>query len=334
MMPTAFCSKPKDSKSTFKQGGVVMKKNSRWLGLIALVLLCISTSACISIEQEIFVKADGSGDLLLHISLPDLPEDSKALTMGSGADTGNVMEKFKKEVIEKLPPTIKLVEAKSQKRNGTAGFYALFRFQNLSEVQALMGQILQESTKEMPGGDPAQKKSKPPEWTLAFDKQNGVTNFTQTFFADMSDAKVETKAEAKAEVKTETTTPEVVPVEDPPPAVAAAPTTRRTTKRQTRSTRRQNNTPKIVAPREEPPEKPEVKPEVKAEANAEFKMEGLEKMASMIFSAIKFRFVLHTPTPIKDSNADIVLNGNIALWDCSLAAFANDPKPIVMKVSF
>lgn len=306
-----------------------MKKNSRWLGLIALIVLCLSTSACISIEQEIFVKADGSGDLLLHISLPDLPDDAKSLTIGGGADTGDVMEKFKKEVIEKLPPTIKLIEAKSQKRNGTAGFYALFRFQDLREVQSLMGQILQESTKEMPGADPTQKKSKPPEWTLAFDKQNGLTNFTQTFFADMSDAKVETKAEAKAEIKTETPT-EVAPVEDPPPAAAAPPTTRRTTKRQTRNTRRNTTQTKI----EQPPAEPAEKPEVKTEANAEFKMEGLEKMASMIFSAIKFRFVLHTPTPIKDSNADIVLGGNIALWDCSLAAFANDPKPIVMKVTF
>ena len=31
-------------------------------------------SGCFSIEQEIFLNADGSGELVVFISLPDLPE--------------------------------------------------------------------------------------------------------------------------------------------------------------------------------------------------------------------------------------------------------------------
>jgi len=46
------------------------------------------------------------------------------------------------------------------------------------------------------------------------------------------------------------------------------------------------------------------------------------------------RFVLHTPAPITDSNADIVLNHNTAVWNCSLAAFAKDKHAIEMKASY
>ncbi|NOT63504.1 MAG: hypothetical protein HOP19_25110, partial [Acidobacteria bacterium] len=67
---------------------------------------------------------------------------------------------------------------------------------------------------------------------------------------------------------------------------------------------------------------------------AEFKMEGMENLEGLMLAIIKFRFVLHTPTPIKESNADFVINGKSALWDCSLAAFAKEKKPIEMKATF
>ena len=44
--------------------------------------------------------------------------------------------------------------------------------------------------------------------------------------------------------------------------------------------------------------------------------------------------MLHTPTPITDSNADIVLNGKTAVWNCSLAAFSKEKKAIEMKACF
>ena len=269
-----------------------MKKYSRWLGLTFLVLLVVSTSGCISIEQEIFLQPDGSGDLLLHIGLPDLPEDAKKSPAGGG-NPAAAMAKFKQEVIAKLPPTIKLLNVKETKRNGTQGFYAVFHFQDVREVQKLMTEILKESTE---GASAAATKSKPPEWTLQYNKQGSVTNFTQSFFADVSDAKVETNA--KAEVITNGPKPTVRPGKRAAPGKA----------------------------------KTSAQP--KTSANAEFKMEGMEELQSLFLHVIKFRFVLHTPTPIKDSNADIVINGNAALWDCSLGAFAKEKKPIEMKVSF
>ena len=276
-----------------------MKKYSRWLGFALLLALVVGTSGCISIEQEIFLQPDGSGDLLLHIGLPDLPEDAKKSPTGGG-NPAEAMEKFKKEVVAKLPPTIKLVSAKETKRNGTQGFYAVFHFQDVREVQKLMNEILKESTEGAPGST---AKSKPPEWTLRYDKQGGVTNFTQLFFADVSDAKVETNA--KAEVK----------IEAAPPPKATARKGRRNAKHK-------------AEPTFQPP------PMAHGAPHAEMKMEGLEDLQSLFLHIIKFRFVLHTPTPIKESNADFVINGKSALWDCSLGAFAKEKKPIEMKASF
>jgi hypothetical protein len=274
------------------------------------LVLCVLTSGCITIEQEIFLQPDGSGELLLLISLPDLPEDAK----GGMGDPAEAMQKFKAEVAQKLPPTIKLKEAKELRRNGTMGFYALFQFKDLNEVQAVMANMMKESAQGLPGGG-----QQPPEWKLKLEKQGGLTSFSQLFFADVSDTKVEARGNVQVEVK-------------PQPEATAGRTTARagradtsspkpvagnTTARAGRRTEGQTTTP--------PPE---------PAAIGEMKTEGMEGLAQMMLGAIKFRFVLHTPTPITNSNADLVLNGKTALWNCSLAAFAKEKKPIEMKASF
>lgn len=272
-------------------------------GLGLLLALGMLTSGCISIEQEIFLQPDGSGDLLLLISLPDLPDDAKG-GMGAG-DPAETMQKFKTEVAAKLPPTIKLKEAKELRRNGTLGFYALFQFKDINEVQAVMSNVMKESTQGMPGGaGPA----KPSEWNVKLVKQGAATNFTQMFYADMSDAKVETSGNFEVNVK-------------PQPKPATGNTGRTTT----RAGRR---------PAGKAAAKPATKPANEADASGGMKMEGMEGLAQMMLGAIKFRFTLHTPTPITSSNADLVLGGKTALWNCSLAAFAKEKKPIEMKASY
>ena len=272
-----------------------MKSNKHWLAF-ALLLLAVSTSGCISIEQEIFLQPDGSGDLLLHIGLPDMPEDAKK-SPGGGGNPAEAMEKFKREVVAKLPPTVKLINAKETKRNGTQGFYAVFHFQDVREVQKLMVETLKESTEGSPGST---GKGKPPEWTLKYSKQGGVTNFSQLFFADVSNTKVETGAKNESAL---------------PPKTAA---------RKGRPATRRKTEPTFQPPTMAP-----------GAPHTEFKMEGMENLESLMLTIIKFRFVLHTPTPIKESNADFVINnGKSALWDCSLAAFAKEKKPIEMKASF
>jgi hypothetical protein len=66
-------------------------------------------------------------------------------------------------------------------------------------------------------------------------------------------------------------------------------------------------------------------------------MNGLldEKTMNMIVSSLfKLRFILHTPKKIAETNADIVLNGNTAVWNATFGAFAKEKKPIEMKVTY
>lgn len=283
--------------------------NRRRLTVIALVLaLGVLTSGCISIEQEIFLQPDGSGELLLLMTLPDLPDDAKS-GMGGG-DPAEALQKFRTEVAQKLPPTIKLKEAKELKRNGTLGFYALFQFKDLNDVQAVMASIMKESAQGLPSGG-----QQPPDWKLKLEKQGGLNNFTQLFFADISDTKVETSGNVQLEIKPQST-----------PGRTTARGGRQTTSQSKKTTGRTTARPGRVSTRQTPPPEPP--------ASGEMKMEGMEGLAQMMLGAIKFRFVLHTPTPITSSNADVVLNGKTALWNCSLAAFAKEKKPIEMKASF
>ncbi len=267
--------------------------NKVWL-LGVVLALGVLTSGCISIEQEIFLQPDGSGELLLLVSLPDMPEDAKG-----GMNTGDpveAMQKFKSEIAAKLPPTIRLKEAKEFKHNGALGFYALFQFKNINEVEAVMTNVMKQSAEGMPGGGGNQK---PAEWKVKLEKQGVTNSFTQRFYTEIADAKVETSGNVEVSVK---------PQPKPAPARATARNGRR------------------------PAGKAAAKPA--AAAGGEMKMEGMEGLAQMMLGAIKFRFTLHTPTTITSSNADLVLNGKTALWNCSLAAFAKEKKPIEMKASY
>lgn len=273
----------------------------RLLAGALLLVLGVLTSGCISIEQEIFLQPDGSGELLLLINLPDFPEGAQGGF--SAGDPAEAMQKFRAEIAAKLPPTIKLKDAKELRRNGTMGFYALFQFKDLNEVEAVMTKVMQESTQGMPNANTSTQK--PPEWKVKLEKQGNTRNFTQLFYTDTGDTKVETSGNVSLELK-------------PQSNKAAAPA-RQTGRRQAGARQPARSTARgTTAP----------------DASSEMKMEGMEGMAQMMLGAIKFRFTLHTPTPIVSSNADLVLGGKTALWNCSLAAFAKEKKPIEMKVSF
>jgi len=286
---------------------------TRLIFLSLVLVLGVFTSGCVSIEQEVFLQADGSGDLVLHISLPDFPESMKASPMGGPPPTDEMMQKFKSEVMAKLPPTITLKDAKELKRNGTLGFYAVFGFKNFKDIETLMAQVMQESAKDAQTG-----ASKPSDWKLKVEKQGNLTQVTQLFYADLSESKVETSG--NVEVKLKSAEPEPKPV--PQPAAK-----RRTTRQGAGAKAKPAQKPEMIA--DENGKEAEPPPGIPG-MGGDFGKE----LAPLLYSAIKFRFVLHTPTPIRANNADIVLNGNTALWNCSLAAFAKENKPIEMKVSY
>lgn len=244
-----------------------MKMNVRRLVCYGLVLACgLLATGCISIDQEIFLNADGSGDVAIMISLPDLPEKMAGaeITKKSPADT---LAEFKKELTTALPSTISLTEAKEVKQNGVQSIYMVFHFKQLDDVQRVLANFGKGSLKE---GDIGSA----PQWSLQIEKKDNKSHYSQKFIMDVD-------SKPKAEVKTD---------------------------------------------------KPGEKQPAAEEARASNEME--EQFKPLLLSIIRMRFVLHTPSVISATNADIVLNGKTAVWNCSLAAFSKDKKPIEMKATF
>lgn len=244
----------------------------RMLRFAIIGICCLFSSACFSIEQEIFLNADGSGDLVVFISLPDFPEKMAGAEMTTKKNPGDVLADFKKELTTALPPTVTLKQAKEVKQNGVQSLYAVFHFKKLDDIQRVLANFGKSSLKE---GD----MGSAPQWSLQIEKKDNKNLYTQKFLLDVD-------AKATAEVKTEVT---------------------------------------VNGQKQEQKKSPE-------EDKASKEME--EQFKPLILSIVRMRFVLHTPTPITDSNADIVLNGTTAVWNCSLAAFAKEKKAIEMKVTY
>jgi hypothetical protein len=238
----------------------------RVAGYGIVVACCLFATGCFSIEQEIFLNADGSGELVVFISLPDLPDKMGAVEMTQKKSPVDVLAEFKKELTTALPPTITLKEAKDVKQNGVQSLYAVFHFKQLDDIQRVLANFGKGSLKEGDFGSD-------PQWSLQVERRNNRTFYTQRFLIDVD-------GKPKADAKTG------------------------------KSGEKQN-----------------------AEQSKESK-EMDEALKPFILSIIRMRFVLHAPSPIADSNADIVLNGTTAVWNCSLAAFSKDKRPIEMKASF
>ncbi len=247
-----------------EKGDIVNIRRVAGYGIV--LACCLFATGCFSIEQEIFLNADGSGELVVFISLPDLPEKMGDVKMTQNKSPADALAEFKKELTTALPPTITLKEAKDVKQNGVQSLYAVFHFKQLDDIQRVLANFGKGSLKE---GDIGSD----PQWSLQVEKKGNKTFYTQKFGLDVdAKPKAETKSGKAGEKQT-------------------------------------------------------------AEESKASKEMG-EALKPLLLSIVRMRFVLHAPAPITDSNADIVLNGKTAVWNCSLAAFSKDKRAIEMKASF
>jgi hypothetical protein len=256
----------------------------RVAGFLIVLLCCFFNAACFSIEKEIFLNADGSGELVLHVSMPDLPEDATKGSTGTDKNPAAEIEKFKRDIMTKLPPSIKLKEAKQVKHNGMISFYAVLEFKELKETETILSSFGENGLNEFANGQS--------EWSVQLDKQADKMNYAEKFFINVD----QSKKSASSAVK------------------GSAPTRGGATANK------------------KPPQK-----NTASKANTTIpgdSKEFDEKMQILALSLVKMRFVLHTPSPIKESNADIVMKDRIAVWNCSLLNFAKDKKPIEMRATF
>ena len=245
-----------------------MSSVARIGGFILILFLCVFSSACFTFEQEIFLNADGSGELTLYISLPDFPEDMKSQAApGQKKDPTLEIEQFKKEMTASASPSLKIKEIRQIKANGVQGIYAVFQFKDIKDVQATLANLGKGSLKEgeIKGNS---------QWTVELERKAANKNvFTGRFLLNLDDSK---KVEEK-----------------------------------------------------KPDEKKDGEPKL------EINLDGFEdQMKSLALGLIRFRFVLHAPAPITDSNADMIVQERTAVWNCSLISFVKNKKAIEMKATY
>jgi len=251
--------------------------NKRQVGGILIgVFLCLMTTACFTIEQEMFLNQDGSGELALHVSLPDFPEDIMKSEKQGNKNPADDIANMKKDFVASLPPTVKLKEAREVKQNGSLGFYLVFQFKDVKDLAAVFDTFNKGSLKD---GD-IQGKSV---WTASLDKAASKTTYTGTMLVDIAD--------------------------------------------------------KIPATGEKTPSKQgttDTGKEGSKDSSAEISIDDSfsKQLMPLLLGTVRMRFVLHAPAPITDSNADIVLNRTMAVWNCSLIAFMKGKKPIEMRATY
>ena len=294
-----------------------MTKKTHLLVLL-LALLSLLSAGCISVEQEIFLEADGSGDMVMHLSLPDIPEAlmKNSPAAGSGQpDPKEMIEELKKKFSSGLPPTVQLKEAKEVKRNGAFGFYIVLHFKQLSDLEAALDSYSKDGLSDK---ESEPKKKDDSYWKISQEKQGNLTTITQRMFIDFAGAMGMDGLLGGDKTKAS----EPVVIEEPPPTLKAQPKqpAKRTGKRTGRAAK-----PAAPVEKEEEFQPPPMPPDA---------MKGLfegEAMQMVFSSLFKFRFILHAPKNFTETNADIVLNGKTAIWNASLGAFISEPDSKVKK---
>ncbi|HEU4387712.1 MAG TPA: hypothetical protein VFV34_07945 [Blastocatellia bacterium] len=246
-----------------------MTRLRRAVGTAFILGICLVASGCFTIEQEVFLNADGSGDLVLHLSVPDLPEDltKQASGMGVNKDSGLNIDELTKDISAAKNPKVKIKEVKTVRQNGVQGVYVIFQFADLNDMNAALAEIGKSGSKDAELLDR-------PDWKINLSRSSAGSVYTSSFFLDLSNDK---KTKGKG-------------------------------------------TPKMTdqdAPKGDEP----------------FDKLG-EQLTALISGTIRMRFVLHAPSQITSSNADIILNGRTAVWNCSPTAFLKDKKPVQMKAVF
>lgn len=291
-------------------------KRRTCLATVFVAALCLLTSGCFTIEQEIFLEPDGSGDLVIHVSMPDFPDDSKKnLPPMTEQDPEKLIEDIK-QISKDLPPTLKLKEVKELRRNGARAYYIVVHFNQLKDVDSISKRF----SEGLAPKEGAPSSNSQDEYKIEVNKVGDLTVITQRLYLDM--------AGLLEKGKSENAPPPIDPPPpvEPPKSVAKKSGVNQPGKRGARQKPNPTATKAGAAKEENPAEGPPAD-----------MMKGLldEEVMKMVFSAMfKLRFVVHAPKNISETNADIVLNGKTAIWNASFGAFIKEKKPIEMKLAY
>ena len=277
------------------------------------MILCLLTSGCFSIEQEIFLEPDGSGDLAIHFSMPDIPESMKKDAAPSQNDPEKLIAEIKRKFADDMPPTIKLKDVKESRRHGAIAFYVVLHFDRLNDVNSMLDAFAKDALSQ-PGLQPPADYKSQSSWKIQLEKAGDLTVITQSVYADVMGFMGKSLEMGKPSGARASSDPAEAFESRPSAAPKSAP------KRAGGNNARRT---KPAAPKEKNPFE-----------NMADSLGNTEELLTLLSSIYKLRYVVHAPKKINETNADIVLNGNIAVWNASPAAFIKEKKPLEMKVTY
>jgi hypothetical protein len=258
--------------------------------------------------------------MVMYISMPNIPEGMleamKKDTSSPQQDLQKLLDEVKQKFANELPPTIKLKEAKEVRRHGAFAYYIVLRFNQLSDVNSMIDKFAKESMSKS-GMTKSAASNIESYWKLQLEKAGDLTMVTQSLYFDL-----EAMGEAMGPGKRESAKP---------PSVSPAPVKSQASVRPKSGSRPARKAPTRRTPPSDDLAAPKQDPAMDEAMKALFSEEMIGMIAS---SLLKFRFVLHSPKQITETNADIVLNGKIAIWNATLGAFVQEKKPIEMKVTY
>jgi len=243
----------------------------RLIIVCSIAVACLASTGCISFEEEIFLNADGGGEFVIQISLPDLPDSIAKSSPGGSQEEGpqEQMAKFKSKLTSGLPAGVSVDQVKEVRENGVIAFYAVFRFKNIRDLEPVLANLGKSA-------DADKKITDKSQWSMAINKEGAKNVFTSSIYFPIAD-----DASQKPDAGTDASTG----------SASGQP--------------------------------------------AKSGDSGLDKqLQTLMLGMIRMRVVLHTPTKISDSNADIVLHDNVAIWNSSMIAFVNRKKPIELKAVY
>ena len=285
-----------------------MKTRQVLIGPVVLVTLLLTT-ACFNIEQEVFLNQDGSGEMVVSLSLPDFPADAMNNQVGSMASESPAaaLDNFKNEVMSRFPSTVKLKDAKVVQQNGSTAWYAVFEFKNLKDMGILLTDL--GGSKKTPGdASPDAKASSP--------ANNLDGNIRCSLDLQKNGAKTLYVGNLTLEPP-------------PPPSDKGGKEKPKAPKENAGGENQAGETSNA--------EKSSADDKAAELASSDFS----KQIGTLVMGVIRMRFILHTPAPITESNADIVLHGNTAVWNSTFLGFLKDKKsidggtrPIEMRATF
>jgi hypothetical protein len=117
--------------------------NLKRSALYFILPLCFAAYGCISLEQELFLNADGSGQISLCLSVPDIliSISKEQISKQAGQDVTQSLEeiiaKIKAEAGKMLSPGVALKDVKEARQNGMSNLYIVLEFKDAESLDGL-----------------------------------------------------------------------------------------------------------------------------------------------------------------------------------------------------